>query len=84
MRIWANGAELFGRGSYSTYNPFGYGGASGTVSGTGASEINTNWAAGHTINIGSHMVNQFIMGKMDSYLVNFGAPVPPRFKRRSV
>ncbi len=38
-------------------------------------EINTNWAAGHTINIGPHMVNQFTMGEMDSYLVNFGAPI---------
>ena len=72
MRKWG---RLFGRGTYSTYNPFGTGGASGAVSGTGAAEINTNWAVGHTINIGPHMVNQFIMGVMDSYLVNFGHPV---------
>ena len=72
MRKWG---RLFGRGTYSTYNPFGVGGASGAVSGTGASEINTNWAVGHTLNIGSHIVNQFTMGEMDSYLVNFGAPI---------
>ncbi|MGA8669357.1 MAG: carboxypeptidase regulatory-like domain-containing protein, partial [Terracidiphilus sp.] len=40
--------RLFGRGSYSTYNSFGYGGIGGPVSGSGVSEINTNWAVGHT------------------------------------
>jgi hypothetical protein len=72
MRKWG---RLFGRGTYSTYNPFGAGGASGSVSGSGTSGINTNWAAGHTISMGPHLVNQFIMGAMDSYLVNFGSPV---------
>ena len=72
MHKWG---RLFGRGTYSTYNPFGAGGASAAASGSGTSGINTNWAVGHTISIGSHMVNQFIMGVMDSYLVNFGAPV---------
>jgi hypothetical protein len=72
MHKWG---RLFGRGSYSTYNPFGTGGASGAVSGSGTAGINTNWAAGHTLNIGTHIVNQFVMGVMDSYLVNFGAPV---------
>ena len=48
-------------------------GIGGPVSGTGASEINTNWAVGHTLNIGSHMVNQFTMGRMDSYLLNYGS-----------
>ncbi len=65
--------RLFGRGSYSTYNSFGYGGIGGPVSGSGVSEINTNWAVGHTLNIGSHMVNQFTMGRMDSYLLNYGS-----------
>ena len=88
MRTWANGAELFGRGSYATYNPFGAGGASGAVSGSGTAGINVNWAVGHTLNIGPHMVNQFIMGVMDSYLVNYGSPVScfasngARFQRR--
>jgi len=72
MHKWG---RLFGRGSYSTYNPFGTGGASGAVSGSGTAGINTNWAAGHTINFGSNLVNQFTMGVMDSYLVNFGSPV---------
>jgi hypothetical protein len=67
--------RLFGRGTYSTYNPFGAGGASAAASGSGTSGINTNWAAGYTTNFGAHIVNQFIMGVMDSYLVNFGAPV---------
>ena len=85
MHKWG---RLFGRGTYSTYDPFGAGGASAAASGSGTSGINTNWAAGHTINIGSHIVNQFIMGEMDSYLVNFGAPVArlgsngARFQRR--
>ncbi len=70
--------RAFGRGSYSTYTEFGTGNtASGSYGGTGAAEINTNWAAGHTLNIGTHMVNQFTMGVMDSYLVNYGAPVSP-------
>jgi hypothetical protein len=69
--------RVFGRGTYSTYNPFGAGGASGSVSGSGTAGINTNWAAGHTLNIGPHMVNQFTMGEMDSYLVNYGATVAP-------
>jgi len=65
--------RLFGRGSYSTYDSYGYGGIGGPVSGSGAKEINTNWAVGHTLSIGSHIVNQFIMGVMDSYLLNYGA-----------
>ena len=72
MHKWG---RLFGRGTYSTYDPFGTGGVSGPVSGSGTAGINTNWAAGHTISIGPHIVNQFIMGLMDSYLVNFGYPV---------
>ncbi len=73
LRKWG---RVFGRGSYSTYNTFGTGGTvSGAFGGTGAAEINTNWAVGHTINIGPHMVNQFIMGVMDSYLVNYGQTV---------
>ena len=67
--------RLFGRGSYATYTTFSTSGASGAVSGSGASEINVNWAVGHTLNIGPHMVNQFIMGRMDSYLVNYGEPL---------
>ncbi len=65
--------RIFARGSYSTYDSYGYGGIGGPVSGTGASEINTNWAVGHTINIGSRMVNQFTFGRMDSYLLNYGS-----------
>ena len=67
--------RAFGRGSYATYAPFGAGGASGAVSGSGTAGINVNWAVGHTLNIGPHMVNQFIMGEMDSYLVNYGSPI---------
>ncbi|MGC2638203.1 MAG: TonB-dependent receptor plug domain-containing protein, partial [Acidobacteriaceae bacterium] len=69
MHKWG---RLFARGSYSTYKEYGYGGVGGPISGSGASEINTNWAVGHTLNIGPRMVNQFIMGRMDSYLVNYG------------
>ena len=65
--------RIFARGSYSTYDSYGYGGIGGPISGSGASEINTNWAVGHTINIGSRMVNQFTMGRMDSYLLNYGS-----------
>ena len=73
MHKWG---RVFGRGTYSTYNPFGAGGASGSVSGSGTAGINTNWAVGHTISFGPRIVNQFVMGAMDSYLVNYGAPVP--------
>ena len=52
-------------------------GIGGPVSGSGTAGINTNWAVGHTINIGSHMVNQFTMGEMDSYLVNYGFRYKP-------
>ncbi len=65
--------RIFARGSYATYNSFGYGGIGGPISGSGANEINTNWAVGHTINIGSNIVNQFTMGRMDSYLLNYGS-----------
>ena len=67
--------RAFGRGSYSTYNEYGYSGIGGPVTGTGASETNVNWAVGHTLNIGPHLVNQFVMGRMDSYLLNYGHSV---------
>ncbi len=65
--------RIFARGSYSTYNGFGYGGIGGPISGTGVNEIDTNWAVGHTINIGSNKVNQFTFGRMDSYLLDYGS-----------
>ena len=64
--------KFFGRGSYATYSQYGYAGIGGPVSGAGASEINTNWAAGWTKDFGPNMVNQFTMGQMDSYLLNYG------------
>ncbi len=67
--------KLFGRGSYATINNFGWGGPSGTIAGAGIDEIDTNWAVGHTLNIGANKVNQFTMGLMDASAVNYGETV---------
>ncbi len=72
MHKWG---RLFGRGSYSTFETYGYGGPSGPISGSGINEIDTNWAVGHTINFGSNKVNQFIMGLMDASAINYGGSV---------
>ncbi|MGA8629943.1 MAG: TonB-dependent receptor [Terracidiphilus sp.] len=67
--------RAFGRGSYSTFASYGYGGPSGAIAGSGINEIDTNWAVGHTINFGSNKVNQFTMGLMDASAINYGGSV---------
>ena len=75
--------RLFGRGSYSTYNSFGYGGIGGRSAAPEPRKSTPIGRLGHTLNIGPHMVNQFTMGEMDSYLLNYGSNTTHRFKRRS-
>ena len=73
MHKWG---RLFGRGSYSTYNPFGTGGASEGRSVAAEPRKSTPIGPlGHTLNIGSHMVNQFIMGSDGLVPGQFRSPV---------
>ncbi len=67
--------RLFGRGTYAKYISSTINSPSGAVGANNFQEVDANWAVGHTISIGEHIVNQFTLGNLDAFSVQYGGSV---------
>ena len=69
--------QIFGRGSYLTFNTVnGLGTASGQIGETAFVGSTTNWAITHTISFGPNTVNEFHFGRMNTTTNQTGYTAP--------